>query len=64
MKIVVDFDRCESNGVCVRFAPEVFLVDDQDRLQVLLERPGEELREKLLLAIDRCPKMALSLVED
>ena len=30
MKIKVDFDLCESNGLCEGFAPEVFELDDAD----------------------------------
>lgn len=64
MKIVVDRDLCEANAVCTRRAPEVFHVGDDDVLRVLVEEPGPELAEKVKLAIDKCPKGALSLVEE
>jgi len=64
MKIVVNRDLCESNGVCVRRAPEVFAVDEEERLQVLMEQPGPELADKVKQAVKRCPKAALSLVEE
>ena len=44
MRIVVDFDLCESNAVCMAIAPEVFEVRDDDFLYVLDENPPEELR--------------------
>jgi ferredoxin len=63
-KVVVDHDLCEDNAFCVRFAPEVFAVDEREEMVLMLERPGEELRGKLEKAVDRCPRAALSLVED
>ena len=47
MRIVVDFDLCESNALCMAAAPEVFEVRDDDFLYVLQEEPPEELREKV-----------------
>ena len=32
MKIVVDYDECEANAVCVGILPEIFEVDDEDNL--------------------------------
>jgi ferredoxin len=64
MKIVVDFDVCESNAVCMGIAPEVFEVRDDDFLYVLNEHPGEELREKMEEAVRRCPKQAISIEEE
>lgn len=64
MKIVVDWDRCEANGVCVRAAPESFHLDDKDQLHVLTESVPPELRAKVDKAIQGCPKQALSLSED
>ena len=64
MKIVVDFDVCESNAVCMGIAPELFEVRDDDFLYVLNENPGEEYRAKLEEAVVRCPKQAISIEED
>lgn len=63
MKVVVDYDVCESNAVCMAIAPTVFEVRDDDFLYVLEENPGEELRDKLEEAVRRCPKQAISLVD-
>jgi len=60
MKIRVDHQLCEANGVCVRLVPEVFALDDDDRLRVL-EAPGEALRARLTEAVRRCPKQALTI---
>ena len=60
-QIVVDYDECEANAVCEGIAPEVFQVDDDDNLNVLIERPPAELLDKVQEAVDMCPKRALFL---
>jgi ferredoxin len=64
MKVVVNFELCESNGRCMEVAPEVFEVRADDRLYILNEHPPEELKAKVLKAVHRCPKQAISIVED
>ena len=64
MRVVVNRTLCESNAVCARLVPEVFVVDDDDRLQIKQVAPSESLRERVEHAVGRCPKLALSLVED
>ena len=64
MRVVVDRTLCESNAVCARLVPEVFAVDDDDQLQIKQDRPTEALRERVEHAVRRCPKLALSIVED
>ncbi len=61
MKIIVDYDLCEANAVCMAEAPEVFKVDDDDNLHVLDENPPEALRKKVENAVRLCPKQALKL---
>jgi ferredoxin len=61
MKIVVDYDLCESNAVCMGIAPEVFEVRDDDNLYLLQEEPDESLRPKMEEAVRRCPKQAISI---
>ena len=61
MRVVVDFDLCESNAVCMGIAPEVFEVRDDDFLYVLQEEPPEELRSKVEEAARRCPKQAITV---
>ncbi len=64
MRIIVDRDLCEANAVCVSKAPEVFDVDEESRLVVLHERPALELAGRVRLAVTRCPRGALSLVDE
>ena len=63
VRIVVDMDQCESNGLCVSAAPEVFELDDADELHILVDRPSPELRTKVEKAVHDCPKQAISLEE-
>ena len=63
-KVVVDFDVCESNAICMGIAPEVFEVRDDDFLYVLDEHPPEELRPQLEECVASCPRAAISLEED
>jgi ferredoxin len=61
VKVVVDYDLCESNAICMGIAPEVFEVRDDDNLYVLQEEPSEDLRAKVEEAVRRCPKQAIAL---
>ncbi len=61
MRVVVDYDLCESNAVCMSVAPEVFEVRDDDFLYVLQEQPPDDLRAKVEEAVVRCPKQAITL---
>jgi ferredoxin len=63
VRVVVDWDLCESNGLCVAAAPEVFELQDDDTLLILQETPDESLRGKVVDAIRTCPKQAISLQE-
>jgi ferredoxin len=63
VKVVVDFDLCQSNGICQGLAPEVFEVRDDGYLYVLQEHPDESLRSKVEMAANSCPVQAISLVE-
>lgn len=63
MKVVVNRSLCDGNGNCAALAPELFHLDDDDNLHILMESFGEELREKAEAAVRSCPKNALSLIE-
>jgi ferredoxin len=64
MRVIVDYDVCESNALCMAAAPEVFEVRDDDNLYVLDETPGEELRAKVEEAVRRCPKQAITIADE
>lgn len=64
MKVKADFDLCESNALCVGFAPDVFELDDDDYLVILTDEVTAENEERVRKAVSACPKAALSIVED
>lgn len=64
MKVVVDFDMCESNAVCENLAPEVFEIDDNDFLVVKKEEIGPEDVDAVRRAVFSCPRSAITLIED
>jgi ferredoxin len=61
LKIVVDYELCEANALCMQAAPEVFAVDGDDRLHLLQEQPPESAWAKVEKAVRLCPKGALRL---
>jgi ferredoxin len=63
MKIVVDFDLCQSNAVCMSVEPTVFEVRDDGYLYVLDETPSDELRPKMEEAVRTCPTGAITIQE-
>jgi ferredoxin len=63
MKVIVDYDACSSNAVCMGIAPEIFEVRDDGFMYVLNENPGPEFDERLREAVASCPNGALSLEE-
>jgi ferredoxin len=64
MKVIVDWDLCEANAVCMARCPEVFRVGGDDQLVLLVERPAESLRAKVEAAVQGCPRHALRLAEE
>ena len=64
MKIKVDFDRCQSNGLCEAIAPEVFELDDDDFLQLKTDETTDQNVEAVRRAVASCPTQALSLDDD
>ncbi|GGO64715.1 ferredoxin [Nonomuraea cavernae] len=63
MKVTVDEMVCEANAVCMGLAPEVFDVDDDDQLHILLPEPPPDMLDRVRHAVRSCPKAALSLEE-
>jgi ferredoxin len=59
MKIIVDFDLCQSHALCTDAAPEVFEVRDDGFLYILQEEPPEALRPKVEKAQRECPTGAI-----
>ena len=61
MKVVVDFEVCQSHGLCTQAAPEVFELRDDGFLYILDETPPEDLRPLVQEAVEACPTQAISI---
>jgi ferredoxin len=61
MKGIVDFEVCQSHGLCMQSAPEVFELRDDGFLYILQENPPESLRGKVQTAVRECPTGAIKL---
>ena len=62
MRVEVDRDVCEANAVCAGLVPEVFEVDDDDELHILVTEVPSQLADGVRHAVGSCPKMALRLI--
>ena len=63
-KVVVDYGLCEANAICMGINAEVFEVDDDDNLHILKPEITPETERDVLEAVRRCPRQALSIVEE
>ncbi|GII87710.1 ferredoxin [Sphaerisporangium siamense] len=64
MKITVDRNLCDGNGVCMGIAPDVFDVDDDLTLHVTDEIPDDpDVHAQVRQSVTSCPVLALTLVE-
>ena len=61
MKVKVDYDLCEANAVCMDCCPEVFRVEEDDTLTLLMDEVPKRLRRKLEEAVRLCPRQALRI---
>jgi len=65
MEIRVDRVLCEANAVCCGLAPQVFELDDDENLMILVPDTADlspEQLQRVEKAVERCPKNALSMV--
>lgn len=62
MKVIVDSALCALHGDCVMEAPEVFdLEDDSDVVILLDDKPPAELRSQVEAAARMCPVSAITI---
>lgn len=61
MKILIDLDLCEANGLCMDACDEVFEVTEHDVLVIHQDRVTPQLSDAIREAIRLCPRGALSL---
>ncbi|MGN7780681.1 ferredoxin [Mycolicibacterium sp. 22603] len=60
MQVSVDRDRCTAIGMCESHAPDIFVINDDDELDVADEIPAAR-ESSVRRAVSSCPVNALSL---
>jgi ferredoxin len=63
MRVTVDRDLCEANGVCAALVPAVFHLDDEDELHITGGEVPPGLADQVRHAVQSGPKTALQLSE-
>lgn len=62
MKVIIDFDLCEENAICMDTVPEVFYFGgDDDSIQIRAEAVNSSTEERLREAVRLCPRGALRI---
>ena len=61
--MVVDYDLCEANALCMKAAPEIFRVEEDDTLTIKIDVVPEDLKEKAREAARLCPRQAITFEE-
>jgi ferredoxin len=64
MRVLVDFDRCDSTGLCTTIAPDVFELDDRDQLVVLTGSPSPDRWAAVEDAVRGCQTLAIAFVDE
>ncbi|MDP9028412.1 MAG: ferredoxin [Actinomycetota bacterium] len=59
MRVQVDRARCEGHGVCEEIAPEIYRLDDDGVLEILLDPIPAKLEAKAESGARLCPVAAL-----
>lgn len=63
MRVKADVGRCEGYANCIIAAPDVFELDEEYIVRVVMADPGEERRAEVEEAARNCPVAAL-VIED
>jgi ferredoxin len=63
VRIEVDFGLCEANAICVGIIPEVFDLNDDDELNVLVPEVTPENEAAVRDAVRQCPRQAIEIVD-
>jgi len=61
VKVKVDLDLCQSHGLCVEVAPEVFELRDDGFLYLVNDAPDNTAHGKIEKAALECPTGAIAL---
>jgi ferredoxin len=63
-RIVVDRDLCQGHAVCADEAPDVFRLDDEDKVEVIVDELTPEQVARVRIACSFCPTRTIRLVEE
>jgi ferredoxin len=61
-RIELDRDRCEGHGLCEETAPEIYRLDDDGELELLVEDVPPQLQAKAEAGARVCPVAALRVL--
>ena len=64
MRVTVEPDLCEANGLCVLAVPGVFDLIDDDVVDILIPEPPPDMESAVADAVMACPKQALRLLAE
>jgi ferredoxin len=64
MKIRAHPGLCQGHGVCRRFAPAVYPLDDEGYLDLHLAEVPPELEAAAVLGASVCPAHVITIIED
>lgn len=62
LKLKIDRDKCIGSGKCTAIAPEIFVIDDRNK--VLVKEADKASAETLLHAAEQCPSGAIYLIDE
>jgi len=62
MKIELDESKCSSIGMCESVAPDLFEVNDDGALILLVPEPPDDRRADVEAACEACPTAALRIL--
>ena len=62
MRAIVDPEFCELAGECLRLVPDVFVTGSDGSTRTVDGPVPAELEEEVALAVDSCPRLAISLL--
>ena len=63
MRVTVDASMCEANGFCESLAPDVFVIGDEEVVQIADGPVPARLEIDVRAAVDQCPKAALRVID-
>lgn len=63
MRIEIDRELCQANGLCEVEAPEVFRLGSDDKVELLQTTVDKSAATDVKNAMQRCPMRAIRIIE-